>query len=175
MLIFRDTFDWKLRCFNFTTFLHFNLTGSKQDIAVYSKDMGTKKTIYLVDDDQDDRAFIRQALVHVQPGVEVVEATSGFELLALLQLEAHPLASLILMDMNMPKMSGLETLLRLKSDCLLPEIPVVMISTTANPLYIRKAYEAGVAGFINKPYTLKGFEELASQITTSHFLHNRGI
>ncbi len=131
--------------------------------------MDTAKTIYLVDDDPDDRMFISQAFHQVTPGVKVVEATSGFELLTLILQEKDPNTTLILMDINMPKMSGLETLKALKSDFKLSHIPVVMISTTSNPSYIKSAYAEGIVDFICKPSTLKGFTDLANQITNSYF------
>jgi CheY-like chemotaxis protein len=131
--------------------------------------MDTAKTIYLVDDDPDDRMFISQAFHQVTPGVKVVEAASGFELLTLIVREKDSKTALILMDINMPKMSGIETLRALKSDLELSHIPVVMISTTSNPTYIKNAYEEGIAGFICKPSTLKGFTDLANQVTTDYF------
>lgn len=124
--------------------------------------------IYLVDDDPDDRFFIKQALLQTQQRMEVIEATSGFELLALIQQEGPPPATLILMDMNMPKMSGVETVRAMRSNPGIPLIPVVMISTTTNPAFIQNALESGIAGFMSKPATVKGFNDMADQLRSRY-------
>jgi CheY-like chemotaxis protein len=132
------------------------------------KIMNSTPIVYLVDDDPDDRYFIRQAFQQMRPELEVIEATSGFELMTMIQAKGQPLATLILMDMNMPKMSGVETVLAMRSKPGFPIIPVVMISTTTNPVFIQSAYDVGVAGFISKPATIGGFTELANQVATRY-------
>ncbi len=132
--------------------------------------MNNIKVIFLVDDDPDDRFFIRQAIQQVGQEVEVIEATSGFELLTLIQQQKKPFSSLILMDINMPKMDGVETVKVMRSDRTLPSIPVIMISTTTNPSYIKNAYDAGASGFISKPSTLQGFRDMANELKASYLL-----
>jgi len=129
--------------------------------------MNSSQIVYLVDDDPDDRFFIKQALLQNRHGVEVIEATSGFELMALLQQQG-PRATLILMDMNMPRMSGVETVQAMRSNPGFPVIPVVMISTTTNPMFIKSAFEAGVAGFLPKPASIQGFTDMANQLSTKY-------
>ncbi len=126
--------------------------------------MNSVQIVYLVDDDPDDRFFIKQALLQEKREVEIIEATSGFELMALIQQQGLPTAALILMDMNMPKMSGVETVQAMRSNPGFPVIPVVMISTTTNPLFIQSAFDAGVAEFVSKPATIKGFTVMANQL-----------
>ena len=130
--------------------------------------MTSTQIIYLVDDDPDDRFFIKQALMQNRQQVEVIEATSGFELLTLIEQQGSSPATLILMDMNMPKMSGVETVQVMRSNPGFPVIPVVMISTTTNPVFIQSAFEAGVAGFLPKPSSVKGFSEMADQLRTRY-------
>lgn len=130
--------------------------------------MTSAPIIYLVDDDPDDRYFIRQALLQARQGMKVIEATSGFELLTLIQQQRPPYATLILMDMNMPKMSGVETVQAMRSNPNFPLIPVVMISTTTNPVFIKSAFDAGVAGFLPKPASIKGFTDMADQLSTRY-------
>ena len=130
--------------------------------------MTSTQIIYLVDDDPDDRFFIRQALMQNRQQVEVIEATSGFELLTLIEQQGSSPATLILMDMNMPKMSGVETVQVMRSNPGFPVIPVVMISTTTNPVFIQSAFEAGVAGFLPKPSSVEGFSEMADQLRTRY-------
>jgi CheY-like chemotaxis protein len=130
--------------------------------------MKNLKWVYLVDDDQDDRFFIRQAIEQALSDVEIIEAESGVELLSLIHRKGDLSAGLILLDMNMPRMNGVETIEALRSDTKIPFIPVVMISTTTNPTMIKAAFNAGAEIFINKPSTMRGFSELATQITSNY-------
>ncbi|GAB3174000.1 response regulator [Telluribacter humicola] len=122
------------------------------------------KTVYLVDDDQDDRYLIRQAIQQTGVQVEVIEAENGLELLHLIQQNDTLSAALILLDMNMPKMNGLETTLALKADATTLDIPVVMISTSSNKSLIESAYQAGINSFITKPSSFQEFSELGDQL-----------
>ncbi|MCE7063811.1 response regulator [Dyadobacter sp. CY326] len=126
--------------------------------------MKETKIIYLADDDQDDRFFLRQAITAAAESAEIIEVENGLELLSLIKEQNDTPASLILMDMNMPKMNGLETITAIRSDVTLSSIPVVMISTSSNTLLIEKAYEAGANGFITKPSTFDGFNELGVRL-----------
>ncbi|TLU95888.1 response regulator [Dyadobacter sediminis] len=125
-----------------------------------------KKTniVYLADDDEDDRFFIREALESAGQQIEIFEAENGIELLSLIQQKSQSPASLILMDMNMPKMNGLETIAAIRSDPSLSAVPVVMISTSSNVSLIEKAYEAGVNLFIAKPSTFEEFNSMGSEL-----------
>jgi CheY-like chemotaxis protein len=73
--------------------------------------------IYLVDDDQDDRMFIREALKSTSDDVNVIEFSNGEQLLDQLEnglIRSEP--SVILMDINMPRLNGLEALARIRSN-----------------------------------------------------------
>ena len=122
------------------------------------------KTVYLVDDDQDDRYLIRQAIQQTGVQVEVIEAENGLELLHLIQQNDKLSPALILLDMNMPKMNGLETTLALKANATTLNIPVVMISTSSNQSLIESAYQAGINSFITKPSSFQEFTRLGDQL-----------
>ncbi|SKC18024.1 response regulator [Dyadobacter psychrophilus] len=122
------------------------------------------KKIYLVDDDEDDRMLARQALESVGEEVEIVDLMDGNELLILLE-EALPTDPvLVLMDMNMPVMNGIEALSALKSRADLRHIPVVLFSTSENPNLVKQAYQLGANAYIVKPYTLDGYIRIAHAI-----------
>ncbi len=125
--------------------------------------MSIAHTVFLVDDDQDDRFFLRQAIREAGALVDIVEAENGLELLALVQRKVYGRV-LILLDMNMPKMNGLETIAALRADPSTAAFPVVMISTSSNPTLIETAYQAGVDSFITKPSSLEGFTTLSHQL-----------
>jgi len=115
----------------------------------------SKSVIYMTDDDADDRYFIRQALLTADPSVTFVEAEDGQGLLDLLHActpeSSSRLGNLILLDMNMPRCNGLETLIALKADPALRHIPTVMISTSAQPSQVAAAYQNGISSHIKKP------------------------
>nr|WP_295931822.1 response regulator [uncultured Dyadobacter sp.] len=126
--------------------------------------MNNPKTIYLVDDDQDDRFFIREAIQDCGANAEIIEIENGFDLLALVKDSCDPATSVIIIDMNMPKMNGLETVSAIRLDSRFREMPVVMLSTSSNPALIETAYDSGVSDFVTKPSTFDEFAELAADI-----------
>lgn len=115
----------------------------------------SKTVVYLADDDADDRYFLRKALEDTDPSVTIVEAENGGDLLALLdswsQKRDSPPVHLILLDMNMPQVNGLEALMMIKANPLLRHIPTVMISTSADPGQVSTAYQNGLNSYIQKP------------------------
>jgi len=103
----------------------------------------------------DDSVAVRKVLQRLvrQAGLpvgEVWEAADGEE--ALKTLEANSV-DLLLTDINMPKMNGLDLLRHLKSDPRLKQIPVIIISTESGQSTVMQAVELGAAGFIRKPFT----------------------
>lgn len=123
------------------------------------------KTIYLADDDEDDRMLIRFAVEQVISPVRIIELNSGDDLIKLINnqgISDDP--TMIIMDMNMPRMSGLETLGILKLNDTSRHIPVVMLSTTSNRALVRDAYERGVNAFLEKPVHEADFVKLAKAV-----------
>ncbi|QHV98686.1 response regulator [Spirosoma endbachense] len=114
-----------------------------------------KTVIYVVDDDADDRYFLRKSFQESDPSVTIVEAEDGGHLLAMLDTWSQgvtpPPVHLILLDMNMPKVNGLEALTAIKANPILRHIPTVMISTSAEPAQVAQAYENGINSYIQKP------------------------
>ena len=127
--------------------------------------MDYPKTIYLVDDDQDDRFFIREAIQDSGVTARIIEVENGFDLLVLTKEITNPEASVIIIDMNMPKMNGLETVAAIRTDTRLAVMPIVMLSTSSNPSLIQTAYLSGVTRFVTKPSSFDEFAELARDIT----------
>ena len=127
--------------------------------------MGTEKTIYLVDDDEDDLLLLRQALESVVPGVCITEITDGRQLLDLIEKQEEKLnPSLILLDMNMQRMGGIEAVSNLKANPKTHNIPVVMVSTSNDEHLIRGAYDEGVSAFITKPLSQSEYKKMAEAI-----------
>ncbi len=105
----------------------------------------------IVDDSTVMRKIVERALR--QAGLDplvVHEAGSGTEGLDLLKAR-H--VDLILSDINMPSMDGLEFLRQLRAQNLAPGVPVVMITTESSEEHVKQAILAGAQGYIRKPFT----------------------
>jgi CheY-like chemotaxis protein len=129
------------------------------------------KQIYLVDDDDDDRLLARQALESVAEEIEIVELTNGYQLLAVLEAAPSVEPAMVLMDMNMPLVNGIEALAALKSRDDWRHIPVVMFSTNENPKFVEKAYQLGVNAYIVKPASFEGYTRMAQAVTLCFLNH----
>lgn len=105
----------------------------------------------IVDDSSVMRKIVERALRQAGLSlVKVFEASSGVEALEVLRRER---VDLILSDINMPNMDGLEFLRQLRSLDMASEVPVVMITTESSEDHVREAIVAGAQGYIRKPFT----------------------
>lgn len=111
-----------------------------------------KGTILVVDDSAMMRKIVLRTLKMAEVEFdEVLEAGDGVEALALLR--AHRV-NLIMCDINMPKMSGLELLVQIKEEQLAAGVPIVMVTTEGSEPQVRQALLAGACAYIRKPFTL---------------------
>lgn len=125
------------------------------------------KVIYVADDDEDDRLFISDAIRKLDLEVKIIEAVDGDDLLSLIELENTDEANiLILLDMNMPRVTGLEALQIIRSNDKIKHIPAVMISTSSDKKLVEEAYQSGVNAFIKKPNNYDGFIKIAEALQT---------
>ncbi len=106
--------------------------------------------ILSVDDSNIIRRIIR-SVVNVL-GHEFLEAAEGEEALAILEAE-NGQVDLVLLDWNMPGLSGYELLLTLKNDARFKHIPVMMVTTESEKSNIIQAVKAGAINYITKPFT----------------------
>ncbi|KAA6438325.1 response regulator [Dyadobacter flavalbus] len=126
--------------------------------------MVKSKTLYLADDDYDDRMLLIDAIKSIDPSIEIIEAEDGKELLDILQSDAPTQQSLIILDVNMPKMNGLETLARLRGIPDLAAIPAVMVSTSSKSELMESAKKLGAANYFLKPTKINELLQLAKQL-----------
>ncbi len=103
--------------------------------------------LLVVDDDAANRDMLSRRLR--RHGLEVVDAASGLE--ALKRLRTTP-CDLILLDMIMPALDGYQTLIRLKADKTLCDIPVIMLSALDHDAQIADCIEAGAEDYLSKPF-----------------------
>jgi two-component system chemotaxis response regulator CheY len=111
----------------------------------------------IVDDSSVMRKIVERALR--QAGLDplvVFEAGSGTE--GLEQLRARQV-DLILSDINMPLMDGLEFLRQIRAQGLAPGVPVVMITTESSEEHVKQAIQSGARGYIRKPFTAEQVKE----------------
>ena len=112
---------------------------------------GKKIRILLVEDNLVDAAVTRQVLKHNHQ-TDLILAANCKEALALLQSKSRSdLPQLILLDLNLPDISGIELLRRIKKDKSLYEIPVVILTMSNEDQDIQRSYDLGASSYLVKP------------------------
>lgn len=126
--------------------------------------MGYKK-ILLADDDADDKMIIADAVKLLSDEEVMYFTENGEETLEALNkdYERNDLPCLIVLDLNMPRMNGTETLGHIKSDVRFKDIPVIIYSTSINPLEREKCLLLGAHSYVTKPISFKESMETAKQ------------
>lgn len=126
----------------------------------------TNVTILMADDDEDDGILVREALAESQLPIELYIVSNGEQLMDYLYHRGGyannsiPYPDLILLDLNMPRIGGLEALKEIKTDPQLRRIPVVILSTSRREEDIYNTYESGANSFITKPVTFASLVEV---------------
>lgn len=110
----------------------------------------TMKKIFLIDDDGDDREIFRSALDLLDTKVEYMEAKDGQEGLEMFAADNFVPPDLLFVDLNMPRVNGLEFVIRLKQIPHYQNIPIYMYTTSASPNERVNAMTAGATGYIIK-------------------------
>jgi len=114
----------------------------------------------IVDDSRFIRQYLRQLLEGM--GLSCEEAVDGDQ--ALEMLRGTSLFDLMLLDVNMPKMSGLECVKQLREAGLQPPMKVMMVTTEADNSYICQALDYGADEFLMKPFTPESLREKLAMI-----------
>lgn len=120
-----------------------------------------KLTILLAEDDDGHATLIRRNLDRTALEAEVLRVRNGQEILD--HFAGTPgeklktLPTLVLLDISMPKVDGIEVLRRMKADPATRAIPVYMLTTTDNPLEIDRCYELGCNAYVTKPIAYEAF------------------
>ncbi|NEU68352.1 response regulator [Spirosoma agri] len=106
--------------------------------------------VWIVDDDQDDQYLFQVAFKRLVPPVDVKLLNDGEELLPALN-QCDTLPSLIILDLNMPRLNGFEALKQLRADPVYETVPVVVLSTSSWHGDQERAMRLGANGFLTKP------------------------
>jgi len=121
--------------------------------------------ILLVEDDQIDQMNVKRAFERNNIMNPLYVAENGVEALAMLRDGRVPDARrLILLDLNMPMMNGIEFLKTLRADEKLGATPVVVLTTSNDEQDKVQAYDLNVAGYLLKPVTFSNFVELTAAL-----------
>ena len=119
--------------------------------------MRNSKPILLIEDDSIDVMTVKRAIKDLDITNEVVHSVNGEEALKYLKNQSNEEPSVILLDLNMPRMNGIEFLEVVKADQTLRKIPVVVLTTSKNEKDVIESFELSVAGYMVKPADYKMF------------------
>lgn len=121
------------------------------------------RNIYLADDDRDDVDFFEYTLMKICPECKLTIAHNGEELVNKLQNVTIP-PDLVFIDINMPLLSGLEALEKIKEFNFIKTTPIIVYSTSANEADVRKALEIGATSYVVKPPDIDKLSNLIEKI-----------
>jgi CheY-like chemotaxis protein len=127
--------------------------------------------IFLVDDDIDDRIIFADLLRAADPDTTLTNAENGLEMIVLLEKRTgEELPDLIILDQNMPRMTGKESLVFLKESARYRHIPTFIYSTYQVSDFYRECIDLGAVDVVAKPDTIQGYREMIGQFLL-HPLH----
>jgi CheY-like chemotaxis protein len=121
--------------------------------------MRNSKPILLVEDDSVDAMTVKRALKDLNVTNPLVHTLNGEEALDHLRDKSNSNPCVILLDLNMPKMNGVEFLKVVKADDVLKSIPVVVFTTSQEEQDVTESFNLSAAGYIVKPADYKKFVE----------------
>ncbi|WP_075343650.1 response regulator [Tenacibaculum agarivorans] len=119
--------------------------------------MQKKLTILLIEDDQIEVMKFNRILSKINSQHKIIEANNGEEALKILS-DKDNLPNLILLDLNMPKINGIEFLKILKNDSVLKYLPTVILTTSTNQKDMLECYKIGIAGYMVKPLKYEDYQ-----------------
>lgn len=122
--------------------------------------------IIIAEDDSDDAEVMYETFNKNPDFVKVSLVNNGEELLNYLKNGSNPVPDVILTDINMPILDGIEALKEILNDTNLKTIPCFVYSTSINPSYKEKCDSLGVKAYLIKPYSFEAFEEIPKNIVS---------
>jgi len=125
----------------------------------------SSKPILLVEDDSVDAMTVKRAIEDIGSKDTLVRSANGEEALDYLRNETNKRPRLILLDLNMPKMNGIEFLKHIKADNVLKRVPVIVLTTSMEDQDILRSFELSIAGYVVKPLDYKKFVEIIRTIS----------
>jgi len=126
--------------------------------------MRSKRPLLLVEDDQVDAMTVKRAFkeIHIVNRLEIV--SNGSEALSFLRNSENETPCIILLDLNMPKMNGVEFLKIKNQDENMRRIPVIVLTTSEEEQDRVSSFDLGVAGYMVKPVDYRSFVDVVKTI-----------
>ena len=122
-------------------------------------------SILIVEDDNDDRDFITEALLNVDHNLSIQTITNGNKALSYLEtIPDNQLPQLLILDYNLPERDGAEVLQLLLQNSRYQNISKIIWSTSNAPQYKKRSLELGAVSYMVKPSTIAGIEEMARKM-----------
>ena len=132
------------------------------------------KSIFLADDDADDREFFEDALNDMAIATELTTARDGAELMNTLDevVTAPPPPHVIFLDLNMPNKNGFECIAEIRNSPKLKGIPIAIFSTTESESAVNETFLLGANCYIRKPTTHKLLKKAIETVLNLDFWEN---
>jgi two-component system response regulator len=127
--------------------------------------MNSKPPILLVEDNPNDELLTRRALEKNAVGNPLVVAHDGVEALELLLGPMALKPSVVLLDLNLPRLGGLEVLSKLRADERTRRLPVVVLTTSREEHDLVSSYDRGANSYVRKPVSYEAFQKAIGQLS----------
>jgi len=119
--------------------------------------------ILFIEDDMIETMKLQRTVSKLNNRHNITEANNGEEALNILKSTAD-LPDVIFLDLNMPKMSGIEFLKILKADEVMQYLPTIILTTSENRADLLECYKIGIAGYVLKPLKYEDYEEKIKKV-----------
>jgi CheY-like chemotaxis protein len=126
--------------------------------------MRNKKSILLLEDDQVDVMTVKRALKEINVTSPLQVVSNGEDALELLKDESNEKPGIILLDINMPRMNGIEFLREIRKDNNLKSIPVIILTTSKEEQDKMESFNLGIGGYMIKPVDYRKFVDMMKTI-----------
>jgi CheY-like chemotaxis protein len=127
--------------------------------------------IILVDDDCDDRDLFIEAVSSIHPFADIVSKKDGEELMDYLS-SSSAMPDIIFLDLNMPRKNGKECLTELRANKKFRTTPIIIFTTSLNPVDVQETFNEGASFFMRKP---NSFEELKETLHNLLYIHLKTV
>ena len=135
--------------------------------------MNLRHRILLVEDSADDEALTLRALRRSKVLNEIEVAHDGVEALALLEDDGRALPELVLLDLKLPRVDGLEVLKRLRANPRTRLLPVVVLTSSVEERDLADSYALGANSYVRKPVDFAQFSEAVATLGLYWLVLNR--
>ena len=123
------------------------------------------KVILLADDDKEDRQLLEEIIMDIDPLTEVFSVINGKQAIEFLYVcRDNELPHVVILDYNMPLLTGAEVLTKIKEDERLQHVPAVILSTSDSKESIKKCIDCGASEYFVKPSNMHGLVKIAQRI-----------